>query len=48
MKTENKDLKLGFASHALQSMNTGFSGKMKRIKIAVFWVMKIFRQDSTP
>ena len=33
MKTENRDLKLGFVSHALQGMKMGFSGKMQRIKL---------------
>ena len=48
MKIESKDLKLGFASHALQSIKTDFDGKIQRIKVVVFWVRKISRQDSTP
>ena len=36
IKTENKDLKLGFASHALQSMKTIFAGQMALIRVVVF------------
>ena len=36
IKTKSNDLKLGFASHALQGMKTVFAEKMVLIRVVLF------------
>ena len=48
MKTEECDLKLGFRLHASLKMKMTSNGKIQRIKVVLFWVRKVSRQDSTP
>ena len=46
METEKNDLKLGLRLHAILKMKTTLNGKMKRIRIVDFWVMRNSRQIS--
>ena len=48
IKTEKNDLELGLCLHAILKMKMTPNGKMQRIKVVVFWVRKICRQNSTP
>ena len=48
MKTRKNDLELGLRLHVILNMKMTPNGKMQRIKVVVFCVRKISRQDSTP